>query len=116
MYETLEESTHTCPVSRFSGKVTSDEYTISNCSRRAIKTSEKSTCGAVEEQFEFYGDLSAAGKDSSLLLMSINMSAGQLVGDQMWIDWFTRLISPLPRGRKCISGWRARGCFEWASE
>ena len=119
MYETLEESTHTCLVSRFSGKVTSAEYKqFQDAVDERLKTSQNINLVVLLSNFEFYGDLSAAGKDFKFAFDEYkHIRRAAFVGDQMWIDWFTRLIGPFTRAEeKHFPDGELEAAFEWASE
>ena len=119
MYETLEESTHTCLVSRFSGKVTREEYQrFQDAVDERLKTSQKINLVVLLSNFEFYGDLSAAGKDIKFAFGEYkHIRRAAFVADQMWIDWFTHLIGPFTRAEeKHFPDGELEAAFEWASE
>ena len=119
MYETLEESTHTCLISRFSDKVTSEEYKqFQEAVDARLKTSENINLVVLLSNFEFYGDLSAAGKDFKFAFDEFkHIRRAAFVGVQMWIDWFTRLMGPFTRAdEKHFPDGELEAAFEWASE
>jgi len=96
MYEVLGQSTETCLVIRFSGKVTGEEYQqFLNAVDERLKAGEKISLVLVLSGFEFYGDLEAAKQDFKFGFGEYKqIHRVALVGDQKWISWFTRLIGP----------------------
>jgi hypothetical protein len=119
VYETLDESTHTCLVCRFRDKVTSDEYQqFLDAVNERINTSQKINLVVLLSNFDFYGDFSSARKDFKFAFDEYkHIRRAAFVGDQMWIDWFTRLIGPFTRAEeKHFADGELEAAFEWASE
>lgn len=119
MYETLDESTQTCLVCRISGKVTSEEYQqFQEAVNERIKTNHKINLVVLLSNFEFYGDISAARMDLKFAFDEYkHIRRAAFVGDQMWIDWFTRLIGPFTRAEeRHFPDGELEAAFDWASE
>lgn len=102
MFEVLDQSTESCLAARFSGKVTGDEYQqFLDAVDERLKTSDKINLALVLTGFEFYGDFAAAKKDLQFGLKEYkHIHRAALVGDQKWIEWFTRLMGPFTRAEE----------------
>lgn len=99
MLEILSQSTETCLAIRLSGKVTGKEYQqFLNAVDERLDASDQIGLVLVLTGFEFFGDLEAAGKDFQFGFGEYKrIHRAALVGDQKWIEWFTRLIGPFTR-------------------
>jgi SpoIIAA-like len=102
MIEFLSQSTESCLAVKFSGKVTGDEYQqFIDAINERLKTSEKISLVLLLTGFEFYGDFAAARKDMQFGFGEYkHIQRAALVGDQKWIEWFTRLIGPFTRAEE----------------
>ena len=99
MIEILDESTETCLVVHFSGKVTGEKYQkFLNAVNDRLATHEKVSLVLELSNFDFYGDFEAARKDFQFGFGDYKkIHRAAFVGDKKWIEWFTRLISPFTR-------------------
>jgi hypothetical protein len=99
LIEILEQSSPTCLAVRFSGKVTGEEYQQFLDAlgyRLGNKDKVSLVCELVE--FEFYGDFDSAKKDFQFGFGDYKrICRAAFVGDQKWLEWFTRLIGPFTR-------------------
>lgn len=102
MFKVLERSTESCLVARFSGKVTGDEYQqFLEAVDEHLITRDEISLVLVLTGFEFYGDFAAAKKDMQFGLKEYkHIHRAALVGDQKWIEWFTRLMGPFTRAEE----------------
>lgn len=102
MLEILGQSTETCLVVRFTGKVTIEEYQqfLEEINER-LKESEKVNLVLALPGFEFYDDFATARKDFQFAFAEYKqVRRTALVGDQKWIDWFTHLIGLFTRAEE----------------
>ncbi|NJD58116.1 MAG: hypothetical protein C3F13_07140 [Anaerolineales bacterium] len=99
MIEILDQSTPTCLVVRFSGKVTGQEYQqFLDAMGLRLKTEEEISLVCVLEGFRFYGDFESAKKDLKFGFGGYkHIHRAAFVGDQKWIEWFARLIDPFTK-------------------
>jgi SpoIIAA-like len=99
MIEILDESTETCLVVHFSGKVTGEKYQkFLNAVNDRLATHEKVSLVLELSNFDFYGDFEAARKDFKFGFGDYKkIHRAAFVGDKKWIEWFTCLISPFTR-------------------
>jgi hypothetical protein len=99
MIEILDQSTENCLAVRFSGKVTGQEYQqFLDALGVRLKTGDQVSMVIEFTDFEFYGDFEAARKDIKFGFgdyKRIHRTA--FVGDQKWIEWFTRLVGSFTR-------------------
>jgi hypothetical protein len=119
MIKILEQSTETCLVVSFCGKITGDEYQqFLDAIEERLKTREiiNLVCGL--EEFDFYGDFESAKKDFKFGFGEYkHIHRLAFVGDQKWITWFTRLIDPFTRvEEKHFPANQFENAFFWASE
>lgn len=117
MIEILEQSTPTCLAVRFSGKVTGQEYQqFLDAIGYRLKNKDKVSLVCELAGFEFYGDFEAAKKDFKFGLgdyKSIHKAA--FVGDQRWLEWFTRLIGPFTKTEEMhFSAGKFEDAVNWA--
>lgn len=65
--------------------------------------------------FEFYGDFEAAKQDFKFGFGEYKrVRRAAFVGDQKWIDWFTRLIGPMtPAEEKHFPEGQIQPACEW---
>jgi hypothetical protein len=102
MIDILGESTEACLVVHFSGKVTGAEYRqfLDALSER-MKTGARVSLVIELAGFEFYGDFEAAKMDFEFGFGEYkNIHRAAFVGDQKWIEWFTRLVGPFTRAEE----------------
>jgi hypothetical protein len=96
MIEILDQSSDSCLAMHFSGKVAGDEYQqFLDALDKRLGTAEKVSPVLELSGFEFYGDFESAEKDFKFGFgehKRIHRAA--FVGDQKWLEWFTRLIDP----------------------
>lgn len=118
MFEILPESTSTCLVVRFSAKLTGQEYQqFLNAIDERLKTNDKVSLVCEFVSFEFYGDLAAAKEDFRFAFGTYkHIHRAAFVGDQKWIEWFTRLIGPFTRAEeKHFLAGQLEAAIQWAS-
>jgi hypothetical protein len=118
MIELLNQSTAACLVVHFSGKVAGSEYQqFLDALEERLKKSDSVNMVAVLTGFEFYGDFDAAKKDFKFGFGEYKrIRRAAFVGNQKWIDWFTRLIGPLtPAEEKHFPEDQLQAAFDWAS-
>jgi hypothetical protein len=99
MIEILDQSTDCCFAVHFSGKVTGDEYKqFLKLVNERLGPGEPIGLVLVLTGFEFYGDFAAARKDLQFAFGEYkHIHRAAFVGDQKWIEWFTRLLGPFTR-------------------
>ena len=117
MIEVLEESTASCLVVHFSGKVTSGQYQkFLNALAERINTYENASLVLELSGFEFYGDFEAARKDLKFGFGDYKqIHRAAFVGNKKWIEWFTRLIGPFTKTEeKYFPEARLEEAFAWA--
>jgi len=96
MIEILPRSTVGCLVVHFSGKVTGQEYQ-QFLDALAGRLGAGGQVSMVVELtgLKFYGDLQAARQDLKFGFGEYKqIRRAAFVGDQKWIEWFTRLAGP----------------------
>jgi hypothetical protein len=118
MIEILNQSTETCLVVHFSGKVTGQEYQqfLDAIDERLGRGGEISLVAGLKG-FSFYGDFEAAKKDFKFGFGEYkHIHRAAFVGDQKWIEWFTRLIAPFTRAEeKHFDEGQLEEAIRWAS-
>ncbi|MBU1942999.1 MAG: STAS/SEC14 domain-containing protein [Actinobacteria bacterium] len=94
--ELLDETTDTCVVVRFGGKVTGDEYKVFlDAIDDRLKESEKVDMVAELTEFTFYGDLEAFKEDAHFGTHEYRkVGRAAFVGDSKWIKVFIELSRP----------------------
>jgi hypothetical protein len=117
MVEILPQFTAGCLVVHFSGKVTSQEYQqfLDALTERQKAGSQVSLVVDLAG-FEFYGDLEAARQDFKFGFGEYKqIQRAAFVGDQKWIDWFTRLAGPFTRAEeKHFPAGQVDAACQWA--
>jgi hypothetical protein len=116
MIEILQQSTEHCLAVHFSGKVTGDEYQqFLDALDKYLGTAEKVSLVLELSGFEFYGDFESAGKDFKFGFGDYKrIHRAAFVGDQKWIEWFTRLIGPFTRAEeKHFPEGQREAAFAW---
>jgi hypothetical protein len=117
MFEFQSQTTDTCPVVRFSGKVTGEEYQkFLDAVSESLKTRPKINLVIELRDFDFYGDLDAAQKDLKFGFGEYQyIHRAAFVGDQKWLKWFTKLMSPFTKTeeKQFPEGQLAEACI-WA--
>jgi hypothetical protein len=118
MIEILERSTQSCLVVRLSGKVTGDEYQqlLDGLAPR-MKGGDQVSLVLELEDFGFYGDLESAKKDLGFGFGDYRrIRRAAFVGDQKWLEWFTRIIGPFTRAEeKHFAAGQLEAALGWAS-
>jgi hypothetical protein len=99
MIEILEQTTETCLAIHFSGKVTGDEYQkFLDALEEKLQGTEKVDLVMELSGFDFHGDFEAVKKDFKFGFGGYKkLHRAAFVGDQKWIEWFTRLVGPFTR-------------------
>ena len=118
MIEILEQTTESCLVVHFSGKITGEKYQkFLNALNDRLATHEKVSLVLELSDFEFYGDFEAARKDLKFGFgdyKRIHLAA--FVGNKKWIEWITRLIGPFtPTEEKYFREGQFEEAYAWAS-
>ncbi len=117
MIEILAQSTESCLAVHFSGKVTGDEYQqFLDALDKRLKATEKVNLVLELSGFEFYGDFETAKKDFKFGFGDYKrIHRAAFVGDQKWIEWFTRLIGPITRAEeKHFPEGQIESAYAWA--
>jgi hypothetical protein len=118
MIEILPQSTENCLAFRFSGKVTGQEYQqFLDAIEPRLKSSEKVNLVCELVGFDFYGDFESTKMDFKFGFGEYkHIRRAAFVGDQKWIDWFTRLIGPFTRAEeKHFPADQFEAAFSWAN-
>jgi stage II sporulation SpoAA-like protein len=117
MIEILDETTESCLVVHFSGKVTADKYQrFLNAVNDRLRTHEKVSLVLELSNFEFYGDFETGKKDFKFGFGDYNgIHRVAFVGNKKWIEWFTRLVGPFTRTEeKYFVEGRFEEAYAWA--
>ena len=117
MIEILDRSTESCMAVHFSGKVNGLEYQqFLDALGERLKTGSHVNLVIEFASFEFYGDFEAARKDFKFGFGDYKrIHRAAFVGDQKWIEWFTRLVGPFTRAEeKHFSEGQIEAAFSWA--
>jgi hypothetical protein len=117
MIEILPRSSETCLAFLFSGKVTGQEYQqFLEAIEARLKTDEKVSLVCEFVDFDFYGDFESAKEDFKFGFGEYKrIRKAAFVGDQKWIDWFTRYFGPVTRTEeKHFPAAEFEAAFEWA--
>jgi hypothetical protein len=118
MIEILPQSTGTCLAVRFNGKVTGQEYQqFLDAIDARLKICEKVSLVCELVGFDFYGDFESAKKDLKFGFGEYkHIRKAAFVGDQKWIEWFTRFIGPFTRAEeKHFPAGQFEAAFSWAN-
>jgi hypothetical protein len=102
MIEILPQSTGTCLAVRFRGKVDGQEYQqFLDAIEKRLTSSEKVSLVCELVGFDFYGDFESTKQDFKFGFGEYKrIRRAAFVGDQKWIEWFTRFIGPLTRAEE----------------
>lgn len=118
MINILELSTETCLVVQFSAKLSGSEYQhfLDALDERLEKAATVSLVIEFSE-FEFYSDMEAARKDLKFGFGEYRkIKRAAFVGDQKWIEWFTRLVGPFTHAEeRPFPAGQIQEAFNWAS-
>ena len=117
MIEILDQSTDTCLATRFSGKVTGEEYQqFLDALEKRLETGDQVNLVMALAEFEFYGDFDSAKKDVKFGFGEYkHIQRVALVGNQKWIAWFTQLMGPFTRAEeKHFPEGQIEAAFAWA--
>ena len=118
MIEILDESTDTCLVVHFGGKVTGDKYQkFLNAVNDRLMTQEKVSLVLELSDCEFYGDFEAAKQDFKFGLGDYKkIHRAAFVANKKWLDWLTKLVGPFTRTEeKYFSENQFEEAYAWAS-
>jgi hypothetical protein len=118
MIEILPQSTESCLLVHFSGKVTGAEYQqFLDALAERLKSGEPASLVVEFTGFEFYGDFEAARMDLKFGFGEYKrIQRAAFVGDQKWIEWFARLIGPFTRAEeKHFPAGQIEAAYAWAS-
>jgi len=118
MIEILPQSTSGCLAVHFSGKMTGEEYQqFLDALGERLKVTEKVSLVLELTGFEFYGDFESARKDFKFGFGDYKrIHRAAFVGNQKWIEWFTRLMGPFTRAEeKHFPEDQIEAAFAWAS-
>ena len=118
MIEILDETTDSCLVVHFSGKVTADKYQkFLNAVNDRLLSHHQVSLVLELSNFEFYGDFETSKKDFQFGSGSYNrIHRAAFVGNRKWIEWFTRLIGPFARTEeKYFREGQFEEAYAWAS-
>jgi hypothetical protein len=119
MIEVLQLSTESCLAVRLSSKVTSQEYQqFLDALEERLKTGGRVSLVIEFANFEFYSDFAAARKDLKFGFGDYKrIHRAAFVGDQKWIEWFTRLVGPFTRAEeKQFPEGELQTAWDWACE
>jgi SpoIIAA-like len=115
----LPQSTEDCLVVRFSGKVDSQDYQqFLEAINPRLKEGNPISLVVELQDFKFYGDFESAKQDFKFGFGEYSLiHRAALVGDQKWIEWFTRFIGPFTRTEeKHFSENQLEEATKWACE
>jgi hypothetical protein len=119
MIEILDETTEACLIVRFSGKVTGAEYQqFLDAVREHLKAGDPISLVVEISDLKGYGDLDAAWKDLKFGFGEYQyIRKAAFVGDQKWIERFTRLIGHFTKAEeRHFSEGEFTSARDWASE
>jgi hypothetical protein len=117
MLEILNETTDTCVVARFGGKITGEEYKrFLDAVDERLKAQDKINMVADLSEFEFYGDFEAFKEDFHFGIHEYrHVERAAFVGDQKWIELFIKLLGPFYRAtEKHFPAGRLEDACAWA--
>jgi hypothetical protein len=118
MVELLEQTTNTCVVVEFRGRVSGDEYkTFLDAVDERLAKNEPINLVAVLSEFVFYGDFEAMKEDAHFGMHEFRkMHRVAFVGDERWIEAFTVLAKPFSRAQeKRFGSGQVKEACDWAS-
>jgi hypothetical protein len=117
MFEILTQTTETCLVGHFSGKVTGEDYQqFLNAVDERLKNNSKVNLEVQLTDFAFYDDWKALKKDWQFAFGEYaRVERAAFVGKEKWIEWFVELINPLTKAdeKHFAVNQLAQAC-EWA--
>jgi hypothetical protein len=119
MVEILDETIEACLVVRFTDKVTGTEYQqFLDAIREHLKSGDPVSLVVELAGLQGYSDKEAAWKDLKFGFGEYQyFRKAAFVGDQKWIDWFTRLIGPFTKAEeKHFPEGELSSACEWACE
>jgi hypothetical protein len=117
MFEILPQTTDTCLVAHFSGKVTGEDYQhFLNAVNERLKAFGKVNLVVQLTDLEFYGDWDAFKKDWQFAFGAYTkVERAAFVGDQKWIAWFVELTNPITKAEeKHFAAHQLAQACEWA--
>lgn len=118
MIEILPQSTDTTLAVHFSGEISGQEYQqFLDALEPHLKSSGQVNLVCDLAGVQFYGDLDAAKKDFAFGFGDYGqIHRAAFVGDQKWIELFTRLIGPFTHvEEKHFPAGQLEEAFTWAS-
>ena len=117
MFEILPQTTDTCLVGHFSGKVSGEDYQhFLTAVDERLKTHGKVNLVVQLTDMEFYSDWDAFKKDWQFAFGAYSkLERAAFVGDQKWIAWFVELTNPLTKAEeKHFAAHQLAQACEWA--
>jgi SpoIIAA-like len=117
MFEILPQTTDTCLVAHFSGKVTSEDYQqFLTAVDERLKTHSKINLVAQLTDFVFYGDWKVVKQDWQFAFGEYaQVERAAFVGDHTWIEWFVELTNPITKAeQKYFAAHQLAQACEWA--
>jgi hypothetical protein len=116
MFEILQQSTPSCLVAHFGGKVSGQEYQqFLDAVEERLKGTEPVSLVLVMTGLEFYGDFDAAKKDWKFTRGEYNkVRKSALVGDQKWIDWYLKMARHPTTEEKHFAEGQTQAAIDWA--
>ena len=117
MFEILAQTTDTCLVGHFSGKVSGEDYQhFLTAVDERLKTHGKVNLVVQLTDMEFYSDWDALKKDWQFAFGAYSkVERAAFVGDQKWIAWFVELTNPLTKAEeKHFAAHQLAQACEWA--
>ena len=118
MIEMLPQSSETCLAVHFSGKVTGSEIQqFMDVLEEHLKTGDQVNLVVDFAGFEFYDDFEAAKQDFKFGYGDYKrFHRAAFVGNQKWIEWFTRFFGPFTRTEeKHFPTGQLEAAIAWAS-
>jgi hypothetical protein len=102
MFEILPQSTDTCLVGHFSGKVTGEEYQhFLTAVEERVQAHGTVNLVVQLTDLALYGDWDAMKKDWQFAFGAYKrVERAAFVGDQKWIAWFVELTNPITKAEE----------------
>jgi hypothetical protein len=117
LFEILTQTTETCLVGHFNGKVTGEDYQhFLTAVDERLKTHSKVNLVVQLTDFAFYGDWEALKQDWQFAFAAYaRVERAAFVGDEKWIAWFVELTNPLTKAEeKHFAAYQLAQACEWA--
>ena len=102
MFEILPQTTDTCLVGHFSGKVTGEDYQhFLNAVDERLQVHGTVNLVVQLTDLALYGDWDAMKKDWQFAFGTYkSVERAAFVGDQKWIAWFVELTNPITKAEE----------------